>query len=55
LPGFDSSTTTLVIKYSIKPGIQDTTHPKPGQPYKCPGFPRLAYLPDNDEGRKIAE
>lgn len=55
LPGFPPSSKTLMIEYSIKSGLQNATHPNPGMPFKCQGFPRYAFLPDDDDGRKIAE
>lgn len=42
---------TIVIEYTFPNGIQDNTHPFPGQPFS--GNTRLAYLPDNKEGEEL--
>jgi len=39
---------TLIIRYNICSGIQNTTHPEPGEEYF--GTVRHAYLPFNSEG-----
>jgi len=44
---------TIVIKYRMEGGFQGEEHPNPGRPYQARGFPRMAYLPDSDEGRSI--
>lgn len=43
---------TIEIVYEFRRGIQGPEHPNPGQPYHPAGFPRVAYLPDNDKGQK---
>ena len=54
LPGFENSSVgTIVIAYSFRGGIQGKNHPKPGQRYFSSGFPRIAYIPDNEDGRKV--
>ena len=53
LPGYPASVGTLVIEYDFVSGVQGPTHPNPGQPFVCEGFPRRAYLPDDDEGNRI--
>ncbi|XP_065054511.1 probable E3 ubiquitin-protein ligase DTX2 isoform X1 [Rhopilema esculentum] len=45
----------IQITYNIQPGIQGPAHPNPGRPYHLNGFPRVAYLPDNDKGRKVLQ
>ena len=50
LPGFRSCG-TIVITYIFEGGTQGRNHPNPGKPY--PGTKRTAYLPDNEEGRKV--
>ncbi|XP_004873661.1 E3 ubiquitin-protein ligase DTX3L isoform X1 [Heterocephalus glaber] len=52
LPGYKSCG-TIVIKYSMKGGIQTREHPNPGRPYF--GTQRTAYLPDNEEGKEILQ
>ncbi|XP_004578325.2 E3 ubiquitin-protein ligase DTX3L [Ochotona princeps] len=52
LPGYESCG-TIVITYSIKGGIQTEEHPNPGKSYL--GTQRIAYLPDNKEGREVLE
>ncbi|XP_052596407.1 E3 ubiquitin-protein ligase DTX3L isoform X1 [Peromyscus californicus insignis] len=52
LPGYDNCG-TIVIQYNMKSGIQTKEHPNPGNPY--PGTYRTAYLPDNEEGRKVLD
>ncbi|KAI1891104.1 hypothetical protein AGOR_G00160510 [Albula goreensis] len=42
---------TIEINYSIPSGIQTDKHPSPGKPFS--GAERVAYLPDNAEGRKV--
>ncbi len=50
LPGFGSCG-TIVISYRFQSGTQGLDHPNPGKPYM--GTSRTAYLPDNQEGRKV--
>lgn len=33
---------------------QGPAHPHPGQRFTARGFPRVGYLPDNDEGRLVS-
>lgn len=54
LPGF-SDCQTICIMYEFRSGIQGSDHPSPGERYNVSGFPRLCYLPDNEEGRKILQ
>ncbi|CAB3997410.1 E3 ubiquitin- ligase DTX3L, partial, partial [Paramuricea clavata] len=42
---------TIVITYRFPNGTQGPNHPNPGNSYS--GTIRIAYLPDNKEGRKI--
>ena len=50
LPGY-TSCGTIVIDYRIPSGTQGPDHPNPGKPYA--GTSRTAYLPNNEEGRKV--
>ncbi|KAG9469305.1 hypothetical protein GDO78_020876 [Eleutherodactylus coqui] len=50
LPGFGGCG-TIEIKYSIPGGMQQENHPNPGKRFS--GTDRMAYLPDNQEGRDI--
>jgi len=50
LPGFEGWG-TLIIVYEIPGGIQGPHHPHPGLPYA--GTQRIAFLPANEEGRKV--
>ena len=50
LPGFGSSG-AIVISYRFPSGTQGPDHPNPGTPYT--GTTRTAYLPNNDQGRKV--
>uniref|UniRef100_A0A8C8TA60 E3 ubiquitin-protein ligase n=1 Tax=Peromyscus maniculatus bairdii TaxID=230844 RepID=A0A8C8TA60_PERMB len=52
LPGYGNCG-TIVIQYTMSGGIQTKEHPNPGKPY--PGTHRTAYLPDNEEGRKVLD
>ncbi|XP_049978353.1 E3 ubiquitin-protein ligase DTX3L-like [Alexandromys fortis] len=52
LPGHEDCG-TIVIQYIIESGIQTDEHPNPGKPYS--GTRRTAYLPDNQEGRKVLD
>ncbi|XP_046313876.1 E3 ubiquitin-protein ligase DTX3L isoform X4 [Marmota monax] len=52
LPGYPSCG-TIVITYDMSGGIQTNKHPNPGKPYY--GIQRIAYLPDNKEGKKVLE
>ena len=45
---------TIQILYHIHGGIQGEEHPHPGKRYSTRGFPRIGYLPDNEEGRKVS-
>jgi deltex-like protein len=42
---------TIEIEYNIPDGIQDDSHPNPGQPYS--GTYHCAYLPNNAEGKEV--
>ena len=42
---------TITITYRFEDGVQGPEHPNPGKRYF--GTIRTAYLPDNDEGRKV--
>ncbi|KAG0719506.1 putative E3 ubiquitin-protein ligase DTX2 [Chionoecetes opilio] len=44
---------TLQITYNISSGIQGPEHPHPGRPYHAIGFPRTAYVPNNEKGKKV--
>ncbi len=50
LPGYGSCG-TIVISYRFASGTQGLGHPNPGKPYTGTG--RTAYLPDNQERRKV--
>lgn len=51
-PGFvDSSRSTLELCYDVPAGTQVACHPHPGVPHE--GTNRVAYLPDNVEGRQL--
>ncbi|NXR59554.1 DTX3L ligase, partial [Rhadina sibilatrix] len=50
LPGYPDCD-TIQIDYVMNGGIQTSSHPNPGQRYG-PAH-RVAYLPDNEEGREI--
>lgn len=52
LPGYEGCG-TIVIQYSFGDGIQTKEHPNPGKAYS--GTYRVAYLPDNAEGRKVLD
>lgn len=52
LPGHNDCN-TIEITYNIKSGIQGPEHPNPGQRYTTPGFPRVAFLPNNTKGTKV--
>jgi len=43
---------TIEMSFMFKAGIQGQEHPNPGQYYNPVGFPRTAFLPDNQEGIK---
>ncbi len=40
------------ITYAFGGGVQSGAHPLPGQPYYAVGFPRVAFLPDTEKGRR---
>ncbi|NXT91762.1 DTX3L ligase, partial [Anhinga rufa] len=44
---------TIEITYSMRGGIQTSNHPNPGKSYNA--ISRVAYLPDNEEGREILQ
>ncbi|XP_036595759.1 E3 ubiquitin-protein ligase DTX3L-like [Trichosurus vulpecula] len=50
LPGYNSCG-TIVIHYDMRGGIQTQDHPNPGRRYE--GTRRVAYLPNNEEGRQV--
>ena len=41
------------IRYVVEPGVQEPKHPNPGKSFN--GDHRQAFLPDNEEGRKVLE
>ena len=43
----------LIIRYNFKEGTQGPHHPEPGAPFRLEAFPRVAFLPNNQEGRNI--
>lgn len=45
---------SIFIVYSIASGMQGSDQPNPGQPYFAVGFPRVCYLPDNAQGRRVS-
>lgn len=49
--GFEPCPQSIVITYSMPSGVQKSYHENPGQRYQ--GTSRIAYLPDNDDGRKL--
>jgi deltex-like protein len=50
LPGFELYR-CIVISYRFPNGTQGPDHPNPGKPYT--GTEQIAYLPDNEEGKKV--
>ncbi len=50
LPGYYDCG-TIEINYYIPDGIQGQEHPNPGQRFT--GTARIAYLPNNSEGREV--
>ncbi|KAM4897569.1 E3 ubiquitin-protein ligase DTX3L isoform 1-T1 [Sylvia borin] len=52
LPGYPNCD-TIQIDYVMNGGIQTSSHPNPGQ-YYGPAH-RIAYLPDNEEGREVLQ
>ncbi|XP_064012641.1 E3 ubiquitin-protein ligase DTX3L [Pogoniulus pusillus] len=52
LPGYPNCG-TIVITYNMRGGIQTINHPNPGKRYSA--TQRVAYLPDNEEGREILQ
>jgi len=52
LPGFQDYH-SIQITYNFQNGIQNSQHPNPGKPFIAIGFPRTAFLPDTELGRKI--
>jgi len=54
LPGHDECG-MIVIRYSLSHGIQKNDHPHPGKPFIASGFPRTAFLPDNERGNQVLQ
>lgn len=52
LPGYPGCS-TIQITYTFHSGVQGPDHPHPGKRYSAYAFPRTAYLPDNEKGRKV--
>jgi deltex-like protein len=52
VPGYEGCN-TIKINYTIPSGVQGPEHPNPGQAYH--GTSRIAYLPDNQEGREVLQ
>mmetsp|Transcript_9325 Transcript_9325/g.8961 ORF Transcript_9325/g.8961 Transcript_9325/m.8961 type:complete len:681 (-) Transcript_9325:226-2268(-) len=51
--GFESCRQSIGISYNLPNGIQKAYHENPGQHYT--GSKRQAFLPNNEEGRKLLE
>jgi hypothetical protein len=43
----------IMITYKFPRGTQGPEHPNPGMPYYLNGFPRVAFLPNNEKGKKV--
>lgn len=52
IPG-QPNASLIQITYHIVSGIQGREHPNPGRPYYAVGFPRVCYLPNTKQGRKV--
>jgi len=52
LPGFQDYH-SIQITYNFQNGTQNSQHPNPGSPYIAIGFPRTAFLPDTEKGRRV--
>lgn len=52
LPGFEDYH-SIQITYNIQNGLQGVGHPQPGKPFFAIGFPRTAFLPDTEKGRRV--
>ena len=52
IPGYHNCG-MIIITYNMMPGIQTAEHPHPGTPYHVHGFPRTAFLPDNQQGNTV--
>nr|XP_018671733.1 E3 ubiquitin-protein ligase DTX3L-like [Ciona intestinalis] len=50
LPGYEGCNTICIV-YNIPDGTQGAQHPHPGKTYH--GTNRVAYLPDNEDGRHV--
>lgn len=50
-----STKQNIIGMNSFQGGIQTQQHPNPGQPYYAFDFPRIAYLPASDKGRKVSQ
>jgi len=51
LPGHDGYG-TIEIHFNFSPGVQGPEHPHPGRAYTPHAFPRVAYLPDSQDGER---
>ena len=55
LPGYEDDTNgTIEVTYMFTDGIQGPNQPNPGQTYTADNFPRTAYLPNNEQGLRVA-
>jgi len=52
LPGFEDYH-SIQITYNFQNGTQNKQHPNPGKSYIAIGFPKTAFLPDTEKGRRI--
>ena len=53
LPGYeDYHTIQVTYNFPETGGVQSDCHPSPGQPYFVIGFPKMAFLPDTEKGRR---
>jgi len=56
LPGFENTSVgMIVVTYNFRGGVQGPNHANPGRHYSAGSFPRTAYFPDNEQGRKIVQ
>lgn len=53
LPSRSTPVSLIQITYHIASGIQGREHPNPGRPYYAVGFPRVCYLPNTKQGRRV--
>lgn len=45
----------IAITFDFEDGLQTIKHPRPTQAFRAVGFPRMAFLTDNEQGQRVLD